>query len=827
MKKNIFKVSMILMLMGLLSPIHFFGQSSLVPSFIGDYRNASSDLFAQVYIQDNTYKVNLVNDPISRDTPKDILNGTFSSPEKLKVTGELWNGKIENNTLTISNGNETIELKKYQRKSPTLNAKPPKGGIVLYNGKNLDAWLKAGPKDWLVGTSPADQWAILPDGALEVTTQSSGEHESIITKQEFGDLKLHLEFRLLGEKTNGGVYLMSRYELNIKDAYGFVGETPIGFGNIAKPKDLYPNVNVALPPMQWQTFDVDFRAPRFDETGTNKIENARITVIHNGVTIYDNVELEKVKGATAKLGEAGVGPLYLQDHGNVYQFRNVWVIDNTLKGTEKYHTLDISTDVVSKRSKDGKKSGGKKSGGKKKIDNTDFDHISKKGGSTKKSGSKKKTDTSDLTLIDKNVTKLKKKTGSKDLSNPKAKGTGKNGKKGKDIKSSYKEEMNPLYADVDISLEPSAVLRSSTSSGFMHPGILLNKAQLNEIKRRIDTEIEPQYSAFKLLIESPLGAINYTPNPRDTVSCGPHSRPNLGCKDEQNDSGAAYTQALLWSITGNPIYAENAIKIMNAWSQTLTGGHNYANGPVQAAWTGAVWPRAAEIIRYTFGGWSDADILRFQNMLRTQYLPSIMHGDCENGNKELAMCDALINIGVFLDDVDVFNLGVKMWRGRTPAYIYLKSDGIKPIQPPGCAPAFWGNKGKTPEFVDGLMQESARDDHHIGYSIAAISGVAETARQQGVDLYNEEDKRLIAAMEFQAQYLPPNNVPAPENLKFANLDTWEILYNHFHNRLGYSLPNMSAVIPTNRPTGTNHNMLWETLTHGEIGGLGLPELSKQ
>ena len=212
-------------------------------------------------------------------------------------------------------------------------------------------------------------------------------------------------------------------------------------------------------------------------------------------------------------------------------------------------------------------------------------------------------------------------------------------------------------------------------------------------------------------------------------------------------------------------------------------------------------------------------------MLRAQYLPSIIHGDCENGNKELAMCEALINSGVFLDDRAVFDLGVRMWRGRTPAYIYLKGDGPKPIEPPGCGPAIWGNKGYTPQFVDGLLQETARDTHHAWLAYSSMADAAETARQQGLDLYAEQGPRMMAALEFQAQYLPPNNTPAPENLSFALNPTWEIAFNHFHNRMGFPLPKMAAVIPTNRPTGVNHHMAWETLTHGDIGAVGLPPVA--
>lgn len=385
---------------------------------------------------------------------------------------------------------------------------------------------------------------------------------------------------------------------------------------------------------------------------------------------------------------------------------------------------------------------------------------------------------------------------------------------------------NPLYKDTPVSTaaDPSGV--PAKSAGFAHPGILVNRAQLDEMKKRVAAGKEPQKSAFEALKADKLAALDYTPHPRATVECGSYSNPDFGCKDEQNDSEAAYAQALMWYITGNKAYAENAVKIMNAWSATLTGGHTNANGQVQASWTGDVWPRAAEIIRYSYKGWPDANIAKFQNMLRTQYLPSLIHGTCENGNKELTISEAIMNIGVFNDDRTAFDWGIKIWRGRTPATIYLSSDGPKPIEAPGCGIAIWGNKNFTPEFVDGLLQETARDSQHANMAFAGMVNAAETARQQGIDLYAEQGRRIMAAMEFQAQYLPPNNVKAPENLEFKLHPTWEIAYNEFHNRLGYALPKMAAVIPGNRPTGANHHMVWETLTHGEMGSIGLPAVRK-
>jgi hypothetical protein len=370
-------------------------------------------------------------------------------------------------------------------------------------------------------------------------------------------------------------------------------------------------------------------------------------------------------------------------------------------------------------------------------------------------------------------------------------------------------------------------LPAKSAAGFYHPGVLVNRAQLDFIKSKVAAGAEPWKSAFDAAKSSDWGSLSYTPHPRHTVECGPYSKPDLGCKDEQRDSIAAYTHALLWFISGEKAHAEKSIEIMNAWSSTLTGGHKNSNGPVQAAWCAEQWPRAAEIIRYTYDGWSSADISRFQKMLAEQYVPSLIKGSGENGNKELSMSEALINVGVFNDDRATFDLGVKMWRGRAPAYIYLSSDGPTPRKAMGWASMpIWGNKGLTTPLVDGLLQESVRDSGHANMALAAMVNAAETARQQGLDLYAEEGKRIMAALEFQAQYLAPNNkTPLPSNVTFNMHPTWEIAFNHYHNRLGYDLPKMAAVIERNRPTGVNHHMAWETLTHAGVGAVGLPPVT--
>ena len=227
------------------------------------------------------------------------------------------------------------------------------------------------------------------------------------------------------------------------------------------------------------------------------------------------------------------------------------------------------------------------------------------------------------------------------------------------------------------------------------------------------------------------------------------------------------------------------------------------------------------IIRYTYTGWSTADVNQFKTMLKTQYLPSIINGSCANGNWETSMTEGLINIGVFTDDKATYDKGVALWRGRVPAYMYLKSDGASPKAPPHCSVPSW--YGQT-TFVDGLCQETCRDYGHLTGGIAAAINAAETARIQGLDLYGEQATRFTKALEFHAQYL--NGTPVPSwlcngTLDLAKNDFWEIAYNHYHNRMGFNLPQTLAVIQTIRPTGANHHMVWESLTHAEVGSVGI------
>lgn len=204
----------------------------------------------------------------------------------------------------------------------------PSDAIVLFDGKNLDAW-ESGKKETVGQPAP---WK-LEEGAV-VVVPKSGE---IRTKAAFGDVQLHLEFRtpakVVGEgqgRGNSGVFFMDLYELQVLDSYNNKTYTN---GQVASVyKQHVPLVNAARPPGEWQTYDAVFIAPRFSADG-KLVSPARLTVFHNGVLAQYNVEIKGptvFRGPPAYSAHAAKLPLSLQDHNNPTAFRNIWVREITL-----------------------------------------------------------------------------------------------------------------------------------------------------------------------------------------------------------------------------------------------------------------------------------------------------------------------------------------------------------------------------------------------------------------------------------------------------------------------------------------------------------------
>jgi len=260
---------------------------------------------------------------------------------------------------------------------------------------------------------------------------------------------------------------------------------------------------------------------------------------------------------------------------------------------------------------------------------------------------------------------------------------------------------------------------------------------------------------------------------------------------------------------------------MDAWSATIRD-HTNSNAPLQTAWAASSWPKAAEIIKHAYGNWPNAG--RFAAMLRNVYLPEIYNGSNSNGNWELSMTEAIQGIGVFLDDKAVYDQAISLFRVRTPAFVYLESDGVLPKTKPSQnlntrdkIIAYW--HGQT-TFVNGLTQETCRDFTHTGYGISAISHVLETSRIQGIDLYGEFGERLRHALGFQSRW-ERNLEPVPSWLCKGSVHRGlgpitEVGYNALHTRLGITMTNTQALTESRRPAGSNNLFVaFETLTHAE------------
>ncbi len=235
-----------------------------------------------------------------RETAEGKLNGKVA-----RFQADRWDAEIKNDVLTVfsSDGMALGTLRKTERKSPTLGAKPPADALVLFDGSSAEHFEPAHMTD---------------DKLLQPECSS---------KEVFDDHTLHIEFRTPfkplargQDRGNSGVYVQSRYEVQVLDSFGLEGENNEcgGIYSISKPK-----VNMCFPPLTWQTYDIDFTAARYEEG--KKVKNARITMRHNGVTIMEDQELPH--DTPGRLQEGPVpAPLFLQGHGNPVVFRNIWVV---------------------------------------------------------------------------------------------------------------------------------------------------------------------------------------------------------------------------------------------------------------------------------------------------------------------------------------------------------------------------------------------------------------------------------------------------------------------------------------------------------------------
>jgi len=194
---------------------------------------------------------------------------------------------------------------------------PPSDAIVLFDGKNLSAWKGKGDKE--------ARWTVA-DGAL--ITNRTG---NIFTKEEFGDVQLHVEWATPTEikgkgqgRGNSGVYLQGRYEIQVLDSYWDSNPTYTNGQAGAFYGKFAPLVNPCRKPGEWQTYDIIFHAPKPAADGKEVVPGS-FAVLYNGVLVQDHVPVKGSTTASAFKGAVPKGPIMLQDHGNPVRYRNIWV----------------------------------------------------------------------------------------------------------------------------------------------------------------------------------------------------------------------------------------------------------------------------------------------------------------------------------------------------------------------------------------------------------------------------------------------------------------------------------------------------------------------
>ena len=253
--------------------------------------------------------------------PGGLPGDGWNQEDKITAEGEAKDGvvhfegdegkaKLAKGVITIyppDSDDAVGTLKKVHRKSPTLGAKPPMKAIVLYAGPD-------DVKNWKGGK--ADEEGNLQQGVTSLET--------------FGDHTLHIEFLIpykpedRGQgRGNSGLYVQGRYEVQMLDSFGLEGKHN-ECGGIYSVKD--PDVNMAFPPLSWQTYDIEYTAAKFEDD--KMVAAPRVTVKHNGVVVHKDVELPGNRSTTAAPSKPGPqpGPVFLQDHGNPVRYRNIWAV---------------------------------------------------------------------------------------------------------------------------------------------------------------------------------------------------------------------------------------------------------------------------------------------------------------------------------------------------------------------------------------------------------------------------------------------------------------------------------------------------------------------
>ena len=349
------------------------------------------------------------------------------------------------------------------------------------------------------------------------------------------------------------------------------------------------------------------------------------------------------------------------------------------------------------------------------------------------------------------------------------------------------------------------------AQSFVHPGLLHTEADFARMRTKVNAGAQPWKGSWDILVSNSRSQLTWAARPVDTVRRG-GDRQNYG--QLMNDIAAAYQTALRWKITGDVSYANKSIEIMNAWSANLQFVTGNADRFLAAGIYGYQFANVAEIMR-TYSGWATADFERFKDMLLTKFYPlsddflNNHNGACITNywaNWDLCNMAFILSLGVLCDRRDLYNRAIGYFQNGagngsiTHAVWYLHSSTL------------------------GQWQESGRDQGHCTLGIGLMGAFCEMAWNQGDDMYGYDSNRFMKGAEYVAKYNIGDSVPyvtynwgTGQNCAAASQPVisgagrgsirpvWEMVYNHYANRMGLSVPAMAAYAAIHRPEGGGGN----------------------
>lgn len=367
-------------------------------------------------------------------------------------------------------------------------------------------------------------------------------------------------------------------------------------------------------------------------------------------------------------------------------------------------------------------------------------------------------------------------------------------------------------------------------AAFAHPGLLHTQADLDRMKQMVNAKTQPYLDGWNQLVNSSLSQAGWTPRATATIIRG-------GTGDNvallYNDIARAYQNALRWKISGNTANGDTARDILNAWSSTLTTLSGNADRYLASGLYGYELANAAELMR----DYPGFNLTQMQNMLLNVFYKPLVerflignefgrdHNDAyiQNywANWDLANMAATVAIGIFCDRRDIYDIGIEYLKhGAGNGSIY---NAIPFLHPNGLA----------------QWQESGRDQAHTQLGVGLMATINEMAWNQGDDMYGWANNRFLRAAEYVAKY---NN--GDDNVPFAAYEwgsgtngavqtqtaisnasrneyrpIWEMIYNHYANRKGLSVPNIAARAASVRPEGGPNPSYGSTFDHLGFGTL--------